>query len=247
MTGATQVSAEQGVTAAAKLRVAAAERELAAARGDLNEILESEPREVVAVDIPTREGDLRAIGYRSALSGDEYIVFQAGEIGQGRQRVHFHTRCLASDVFGGLSCGCGDHLRSARAELRERGQGLIIYSDPHKGRNPGHLTDAPLAAPSGQERQIAAILRELGVEAIEISSNEPLDIELLSAAGLDVSSVPPSTSGSQPAEHTGAVARGVIEGVGSVETWIRGAIAGSRDAVASGAEMKAPFPSWRQA
>lgn len=248
MTSYTHDQAPNSVTAAARQRVAAAERELKAARGDLNEILESKLGEVVTVDLPTTEGDLRAIGYRSELSGDEYIVFQEGDPDGSRQRVHVHTRCLASDVFGGLSCGCGEHLRSARADIRRRGKGLIIYSDPHKGRNLGHLGDSPLAAPSGQERQIAAILRQRGVQTIDFSSNEPLDIVLLSAEGLDVSASFSSPATPQNAESNGSTAHnGVLGGVESVESWIRGAIAGRRGAVVSGGEMASTYPAWRQA
>lgn len=172
-------------TLIARLRVAEATASLEAATKRLDDLLAAKLENVVEVCLPTRDEELQVIGYRSTRSGDEFVAFQMGQAEPGPSFVYVHARCMASDVFGGLACGCGEGLRRARAEIRSRGRGLIIYRDPFRGRDLRHLGDSPAPVP-GQERQIAAILRERGVSHVELNSNEPLDLDLLASAGLEI-------------------------------------------------------------
>jgi hypothetical protein len=68
----------------------------------------------------------------------------------------------------------------------------VLYADRESGRHLGHLL--PLPEPPARpgrvvraspEREVAAVLRCLGVASIAVSSNEPLDMDLLAALGVE--------------------------------------------------------------
>jgi len=72
-------------------------------------------RRVVSTALPTPVGSLTAIGYRSHRTGGECIAFLRGDATCPDLPVHVHSRCVASDVFGGGSrfasrrSGSGSH------------------------------------------------------------------------------------------------------------------------------------------
>jgi 3,4-dihydroxy 2-butanone 4-phosphate synthase/GTP cyclohydrolase II len=151
-------------------------------------------RRIVSAELPTRGGDLRATGYRSNRTGDDYIAFAHGEpAGEAGLPVYVHFRCPVSDVFGGLACGCGERLIEALDTIRRRGAGLVLYADRQSGKHLGHLLPPPEppARPgrvvrASPEREVADVLRSLGVASIAVSSNEPLDMDLLAALGIEI-------------------------------------------------------------
>jgi 3,4-dihydroxy 2-butanone 4-phosphate synthase/GTP cyclohydrolase II len=64
-------------------------------------------RRIVSAELPTLDGELVAIGYRSNRTQDDYIAFVEGNPAQAALPVYVHSRCPVSDVFGGLACKCG--------------------------------------------------------------------------------------------------------------------------------------------
>ena len=150
------------------------------------EQLEAAVERVVATSIPTPEGRFDAVGFLGRRSGEEYVAFVAGPVSDG-VRVHVHRRCLISDVFGGVACGCGDALRSALAEIHHTGSGVVIY---HAGAEDTPCIDQH---PDPRRRadwattvEVAAIVRELGARRAFLSSTEVLDGRDLRALGLEV-------------------------------------------------------------
>ena len=151
-------------------------------------------RRIVGAELPTVGGELHAIGYRSNRTGDDYIAFAHGDpAGAAGLPVYVHFRCPVSDVFGGLECGCGDRLRAALASVRRHAAGLVLYADRASGKHLGHLLPLPEPpARPGQvvraspEREIAGVLRDLGVVSVAVSSNEQLDLDLLAALGVEL-------------------------------------------------------------
>jgi len=147
---------------------------------------------VVDAKIPTPPGPLTAVGFRGERSGDEYVAFLAGG-GRGMvsmgTRVHIHRRCQLSDVFGGLSCGCGDHLRSALQELHHAGAGMVVYFGEAYSGSCAEARGEVAPAPDWVTTvELAGILRDLGARRIFLSSNEPLARADIEAMGITIES-----------------------------------------------------------
>ncbi len=150
---------------------------------DLQVALDPDIERVVETGLPTRTGDLTAVGYRGARSGEEYIAFVRAASGSAaRGRIHVHRRCQVSDVFGGAPCGCGERLREALRQIQETG-GVVVYhgSETAPGaHDPSRVTAEDLTT------EVAAILRDLDIGPAALSSNERLAIGDLRWFGLDV-------------------------------------------------------------
>jgi 3,4-dihydroxy 2-butanone 4-phosphate synthase/GTP cyclohydrolase II len=136
---------------------------------------------LVVADLPTREGPLTAVAFRSLRCEREYTAFVRGEPERRGVRVHIHFGCQPSDVFGGTACGCGDALRGALDEIAAAGHGVVIHTEhPHPFR---HIGDGGGPTPS-VEVDVAHLLRQLDVREPRVSCNEPLDLERLGASGM---------------------------------------------------------------
>src|SRR5919204_6508591 len=95
------------------------------------------PEEVAHLLLPTWAGefDLRAL---QDSSGELYLVFTRGEIGDGRGvLVRLHSGCLTGDAFGSLRCDCGPQLRLAMRRIAADGRGVLLYAPGHEGRGGG--------------------------------------------------------------------------------------------------------------
>lgn len=118
--------------------------------------------------------------------------------------VRLHSACLTGDLFGSLKCDCGDQLRDTVRRMAEGDGGILLYLD-QEGRGNGisnkmrayalqaqgydtYDADAALGFDLDQRRFdfAAAMLRQLGVSAVRVFTNNPQKIEALKAAGLDV-------------------------------------------------------------
>lgn len=137
---------------------------------------------LVVADLPTRDGPLTAVAFRSLRSGREYTAFVRGEPERRGVRVHVHFSCQPSDVFGGLACGCGATLRGALDEIAGAGHGVIVHVEhPEPFRHVGGAGgDGPTPA---VEVDVAHLLRQLDVWEPRVSCNEPLDLARLGASG----------------------------------------------------------------
>ena len=106
-----------------------------------------------------------------------------------------HSECLTSEVFGSLKCDCRQQLDAAKAEIARRGFGVVLYLR-QEGRGIGlankirayalqalgadtveanELLHLPVDA--RQYDVAAAMLRELGVESIELMTNNPAKVD----------------------------------------------------------------------
>lgn len=118
--------------------------------------------------------------------------------------VRLHSACLTGDLFGSLKCDCGDQLRDTVQRMARSSGGILLYLD-QEGRGNGiankmkayHLqsqgfdtyeADAALGFDLDQRRFdfAAEMLRQLGVTAVEILTNNPQKIAALKAAGIEV-------------------------------------------------------------
>jgi GTP cyclohydrolase II len=170
-------------------------------------------RLLASAPIPTRFGMFEMQVYRwNGFNPDEnlglsneHVALVMGDV-RGRRNVpvRVHSECLTSEVFGSLKCDCRDQLERAQAEIARRGSGAILYLR-QEGRGIGlankirayalqamgadtveanELLHLPVDA--RQYDVASAMLVELGVESIELLTNNPDKVDKLRELGVRV-------------------------------------------------------------
>jgi GTP cyclohydrolase II len=161
--------------------------------------------------IPTRYGtfELNVFDWDDADAhpalSREHCALVMGEVkGQRGIPVRIHSECLTSEVFGSLKCDCREQLERAQAEIARRGIGVLLYLR-QEGRGIGlankirayalqaegadtieanELLHLPVDARTYDVA--AAMLRNLGVESVELLTNNPLKLDALRRLGVQV-------------------------------------------------------------
>jgi GTP cyclohydrolase II len=123
--------------------------------------------------------------------------------------VRLHSECLTGDVLGSQRCDCGPQLREAVERiadaggyllyLRQEGRGIGLYNkiDAYALQDAGLDTyEANLALGFGPDDRdytaAAQMLLALGVERLDLLTNNPDKVTQLQAAGILVSSRVPT-------------------------------------------------------
>lgn len=159
------------------------------------------------VTVPLRFGDgysvtAELVTFHGLADGQEHVAVVLGEPGPN-PLVRLHSECLTGDVFGSARCDCGPQLREAVERIAERG-GVLLYLR-QEGRGIGlynkldayalqdqgldtYEANAALGLPEDARDYTAAaqMLRALGIDALDLLSNNPDKAEQLRALGLEV-------------------------------------------------------------
>src|SRR5215218_1366278 len=168
------------------------------------------PREVASLSLPTWAGefDLRAF---QATSGEVYLLFSHGEIGDGRGLlVRLHSACLTGDAFGSLRCDCGPQLRQAMRRIAADGRGVLLYAPGHEGRGVGLVSklQAYMLQDDGHDtvdanrrlrlpvdgrdyREAVQVLLAAGIRSARLLTNNPEKARALAREGVEVEAVVP--------------------------------------------------------
>lgn len=127
--------------------------------------------------------------------------------------TRLHSACLTGDLFGSMRCDCGEQLRGSLAHIKNRGGGVLVYlAQEGRGIGLGNKirayqlqeagldtidADGVLGFGADERRYGAAvgILRHLGVERIELLTNNPEKVRALETAGITVVSRTPLYGG----------------------------------------------------
>jgi len=159
---------------------------------------------VAAPLIPTKYGNFRAFAYRNMINGEEYVALTAGTAGVGKN-VRIHSECLTGDVFHSLKCDCGEQLEFSMKYIAEHG-GVLVYMLGQEGRGIGlanklkayelqeqglDTVDSNLKLGFGADHRnyafAAQILRDLGIKAVNLLTNNPKKISELEFYGIEIS------------------------------------------------------------
>ncbi len=167
-------------------------------------------------DLPTRHGPFRLIVYRTVGRGGgagkataaeprEHMAIVRGDVA-GRANVlgRVHSECWTSEVLGSLKCDCREQLEVALEKVAAEGTGVIIYLR-QEGRGIGlgnkirayalqnqgvDTVEANLAlgfeADSRSYDIAGAIAADLGIKSVRLMTNNPLKVQGLRDAGVDV-------------------------------------------------------------
>jgi GTP cyclohydrolase II len=166
---------------------------------------------LASAPLPTHHGpfQLRVYGWDDPLAhaalSKEHCALVMGEVrGKHAVPVRVHSECLTSEVFGSMKCDCREQFERAQAEIARRGIGVLLYLR-QEGRGIGLANKVrayalqALGADTIEANQLlhlpvdartydvaAAVLRELGVESIELLTNNPEKIGALQRLGVHV-------------------------------------------------------------
>lgn len=186
-------------------------------------------RKIADADFPTRWGQFRILGFEGVYRApsedgcqtrpepEEAVALVMGDIHAAPPLVRIHSQCLTGDVFHSLRCDCRLQLELALKKIADQGAGVLIY-EQQEGRGIGLM--AKLRAYELQDQGLdtveanlklgfradcrefempGEILRQLGVKAVRLITNNPEKVAALEAAGVRVAErvsaeVPPQES-----------------------------------------------------
>lgn len=181
-------------------------------------VQEPEVTRVARTVLPSRYGTWRTDGYRGT-DGLEYVVLRLGEpeADPGPPLVRLHSECLTGDALGSMRCDCGDQLDLAMRRIADEGSGVIVYIRGHEGRGIGLLpklqayelqdqgwdtVDANLdlgyQADARSYPGAAAVLRDLGITAVRLLTNNMGKVAGLRDHGITVTRRIPLVSAPSP-------------------------------------------------
>ena len=160
--------------------------------------------------LPTVRGDFKIQVFHEATTGFDHVALTLGDMkGPDPVLVRVHSECLTGDVFASIRCDCGPQLRAALDAIVEKGWGALLYLR-QEGRGIGlhakiqayHLQDQGadtldanlmLGHPAdARDYAIAAnILADLGVEQVNLLTNNPEKVDQLTNHGIQVASRTP--------------------------------------------------------
>ena len=159
------------------------------------------PLPLVMQDGEVAEGHVYS--FVGLLDGREHVALALGEQGTDVPLVRMHSECLTGDVLGSQRCDCGPQLREAVGRisatggyllyLRQEGRGIGLYNkiDAYALQDDGLDTyEANLALgfdPDERDYVVAAqMLLAVGVERLDLLTNNPHKVERLEECGIQV-------------------------------------------------------------
>ena len=157
-----------------------------------------------AAHVPLADAeDCEVVAFRPLDGGSEHLALVIGAVDRAAPVLaRVHSQCLTGDLLGSLRCDCGDQLRGAIREINAAGGGILLYL-AQEGRNIGLLNklrayalqdggldtiDANLALGFEADERVyqpaAEMLRQLGVTAVRLMTNNPEKVAQLQACGI---------------------------------------------------------------
>lgn len=167
----------------------------------------------VETRLHTAHGIFAVRAYRDLLTGDEHVALVASGDGTRPPLVRVHSECLTGEAFGSVQCECGPQLHAALDRVQREG-GAVVYLRGQEGRGIGLIDklrayrlqeggldtlDANLAlglpVDAREYGAAAAILTDLGFDAVRLLTNNPDKVAQLAAHGIRIAEQVPLVVG----------------------------------------------------
>ena len=154
--------------------------------------------------LPTHRGLFRTVVFREKQGGVEHVAMAMGDIAGDAVLVRVHSECLTSEVLGSLKCDCRAQLDRALDAIAARGRGVLLYlRQEGRGIGLGNKIKAYALQARGHDTyeanrllgfgddlrsyDVAAdMLQLLGVRSVQLITNNPLKLEGLARAGVQI-------------------------------------------------------------
>ncbi|MEZ4319919.1 MAG: GTP cyclohydrolase II [Myxococcota bacterium] len=166
-------------------------------------------RPLATASLPSEHGDFRIVAFDNPVDGREHVALVMGEVeGASDVLVRMHSECLTGDVLGSKRCDCRAQLHAALDRIAEHGSGVLLYLR-QEGRGIGitnkirayALQDAGLDTVDANHalgfpddlreyRAAAGMLDALGIQSVQLMTNNPKKLEALQQHGIDAARVP---------------------------------------------------------
>ncbi|HXO02622.1 MAG TPA: GTP cyclohydrolase II [Stellaceae bacterium] len=149
--------------------------------------------------------DARLVAFRPGDGGTEHLAILIGTPDpKSGVLVRLHSECFTGDVLASLRCDCGEQLQGAIATIAAAGGGVLLYL-AQEGRGIGlvnklrayQLQDAGFDTIDANEQlgfdadervylPAAEMLRQLGIGAVRLLTNNPDKVAALQRYGIAV-------------------------------------------------------------
>jgi len=178
--------------------------------GEVHDFVAASGVDVVAISeapVPLAESvDSRFVLFRESHGLQEHVAIMVGNPDDWPDPVpvRLHSACLTGDLFGSLRCDCGEQLRGSMKLFGSRGGGVLLYL-AQEGRGIGlrnkfraytlqegglDTIDADNTLGFGPDERrydvAARILQVLGLERIELLTNNPEKLRAMQDSGITV-------------------------------------------------------------
>ncbi|HVZ82218.1 MAG TPA: GTP cyclohydrolase II [Terracidiphilus sp.] len=143
-------------------------------------------------------------GAQAGKKVEGLVALVMGNIHAAPPLVRIHSQCLTGDVFHSLRCDCRLQLELALKKIAAEGAGILLY-EQQEGRGIGLMAKLRAYELQDQGRDTveaneelgyaadcrayelpAEVLKQLGVSAVRLITNNPEKVAALEAAGIAV-------------------------------------------------------------
>ena len=155
--------------------------------------------------LPTITGLFDIYTFQNSKSEEHAVLVKGDVTGKENVPVRIHSECLTGDVFGSKRCDCRDQLLRSLVYLGDEPFGLLIYLR-QEGRGIGLLNkikayslqdegydtveaNLKLGLPADNRDYSFAVevINYFKIKSIKLMTNNPLKIDFLKTAGINVS------------------------------------------------------------